>query len=41
LGSPAKIIKPLKEGVIARSLENSARYVRNKDKYLKAGIGKV
>ncbi|MCD6343529.1 MAG: gamma carbonic anhydrase family protein [Spirochaetaceae bacterium] len=41
LGSPAKVIKPLKEGVIARSLENSARYVRNKDKYLKAGIGKV
>ena len=41
LGSPAKIVKPLKEGAIAKCLENSARYVKNKDKYLKAGIGKV
>lgn len=39
LGSPAKIIKPLKEGVIAKGLENSARYVANKDRYLKEGIG--
>ncbi len=41
LGSPAKIIKPLKEGVLARGLENSARYVVNKDRYLGQGIGKV
>ena len=41
LGSPAKIIKPLTEGVIAKGLENSAWYVENKDKYLKAGIGRV
>ena len=41
LGSPAKIIKPLKEGVIAKSLENSARYVMNKDRYLSQGIGKA
>ena len=40
LGSPAKIVKPLKEGTIARSLENSAHYVLNKDRYLKEGIGK-
>lgn len=39
LGSPAKIIKPLKEGVIAKGLENSARYVSNKDRYLKEGLG--
>ena len=41
LGSPAKIVKPLQEGVIARGLENSARYVTNKDRYLAQGIGKV
>jgi carbonic anhydrase/acetyltransferase-like protein (isoleucine patch superfamily) len=41
LGSPAKIIKPLQEGVIAKGLENSARYVTNKDRYLAQGIGKA
>ncbi len=40
LGSPAKIVKPLKEGTIARSRENSAHYAMIKDIYLKQGIGK-
>jgi carbonic anhydrase/acetyltransferase-like protein (isoleucine patch superfamily) len=41
MGSPAKVIKPLKEGVIAKGLENSARYVKNKDRYLAQGIGMI
>lgn len=41
LGSPAKIIKRLKDGVISKSLDNSARYVVNKDRYLKQGIGLI
>lgn len=39
-GSPAKIIKPLGEGVIAKGLVNSEHYVNKKTQYLKAGIGK-
>lgn len=41
MGSPAKVIKPLNEGVIAKGLENSARYVENKDRFLAQGIGVV
>jgi carbonic anhydrase/acetyltransferase-like protein (isoleucine patch superfamily) len=37
MGSPAKIVKPLTEGVIAKSLSNSANYVQNKNRYLKDG----
>ncbi len=40
LGSPAKIVKPLKEGASAMGRDNSARYVLNKNRYLKQGIGK-
>ncbi len=39
LGSPAKVIKPLGEGVMAKSLENSRHYVTNKDRYLAQGFG--
>ena len=39
MGSPAKVVKSLKEGVIARNLENSAHYVTNKDAYLAQGLG--
>ena len=41
LGSPAKVVKPLGEGAVAKGLENSARYVKKKDQYLAAGIGRL
>ena len=37
MGSPAKVIKPLKEGVIAKGLENCRRYVGKKNQYLAQG----
>ena len=40
LGSPAKVIKPLGEGAIAKGRRNSESYVEKKDKYLAAGIGR-
>ena len=38
LGSPAKVLKPLGEGAIAKGLANSRRYVEKKDHYLEQGI---
>lgn len=41
LGSPAKIIKPLKESAIKKGLENSQRYVEKKNHYLQQGLGQM
>ncbi|MDF1566736.1 MAG: gamma carbonic anhydrase family protein [Spirochaetaceae bacterium] len=41
LGSPARVVKPIHEGVRAKGLDNAANYVIQKDKYLSMGIGAV
>ena len=41
MGSPAKVIKPLKEGAINKGLDNSRRYVEKKDDYLNEGFGET
>ena len=41
LGSPAKVIKPLKEGAIQKGLDNARRYVEKKDAYLEEGLAET
>jgi len=41
MGSPAKIIKPLGEGTVARGMDNARNYMARKDEYLDQGIGRL